>query len=403
MTSVFNIEKLPELLVHSTPSKPFTMPCIFGKEHGENFMSDWLSFCLDPDLNGIGYEPLNMLLKCAKSNKRIDKNIEYADFESVREVVLDKDSRIDLLIPVYEKKNPEKPKYYIAIENKILAKEGENQTKKYQEHIEKSSPETKGNNIYIFLHNDENQKLTSELFRSVLYKDLIDEFKKIPLNFVSDLRRAFLFNEFIIHVQEHIVNSGYELTQGNCDLISLAGSVIEEYSKDKNNELLERAYTECIKIKDIFYDSLYKAIRENFSNDEELIVRKSRSNIFIQVLKEDWDEFDIHYEIIAMSKKSIPHPDCRFLLMIHCEKSPDCRNRLKKWLDYDSIDSKKFEFNKSFGVYEHVFDTENAFSSPETVSEFIKTVVEELSKLVKDTKTNIDNFVAQERKKVSNK
>ena len=385
------LSELPKLMVFSAPSKSFTMPCIFGKEYGENFISDWLCFCLDPALNGIGYEPLKMLLKCA--GKEIDLDNEYADFESAREFVLEKDSRIDFLIPVYNKNTePEKPAYYIAIENKILAEEGKDQTGRYYEHISKMKTETQ-KNVYIFLHSKENQTPKSKAFIPVLYKNLIKELKQIPLDFVSDLRRAFLFQEFLIHAEEYLIEDSFKLTQGNCDLIKIASNIINAYNENKENELTKKAYDECIKIKNIFFDMLYKKVCEMYSENQELIIKKSRQNLYIQIFKEEWKKYQIHYEIIIEEQKSIPHPTCKFLLMIHCEDSPECRDKLKSHLSF--LGEGSDNFRKNFGVYEQRLDTLKVFDTPDSVSDFINTVTKELSALVEKSEATIDNFVAQ--------
>lgn len=397
------LKKLPSLLLSSAPDKPFTLPCVFGKEYGENFISDWLCFCLDPMANGIGYEPLNMLLKLA--GKEINPDEEYADFEHAREVVLNKDSRIDILIPVYRAESDlseesAKPKYYIAVENKIHADEGEDQTKRYYDYIQKLDKEKKEKNIYIFLHNKENQKPKCTEFKSVLYKDLISEFKQIPLPFVSDIRRAFLFQEFIIHIREYLIENSFQLTQSNCDLLCEAEDIINEYKQNKETEIIQKAYAECIKIKNVFFDMLYKKICEKYSQQPQFIIKKSRQGLYIQIFKEEWEKYNIHYELIINSHKSIPYPDCEFLLMIHCENSEKNDNASRKRRDLKeklSLKSETEKFNKPhFCVYEQLIDTEDAFSSPEKVSDFIEDVADQLDELINNTVENIDSFVSDE-------
>lgn len=39
--------------MEETSSKKFTMPRIFGKEYNENFISNWVSFIINPTLNNV--------------------------------------------------------------------------------------------------------------------------------------------------------------------------------------------------------------------------------------------------------------------------------------------------------------------------------------------------------------
>ena len=332
-------------------------------------------------------------MKCV--DKDINPDEEYADFESAREFVLEKDSRIDFLIPVYNKNlDSESPAYYIAIENKILAEEGEDQTCRYHEHIEKMNSSKLKENVYIFLNNKE-QSPKSEAFKSVSYENLIKELRQIPLDFVVDLRRAFLFQEFLIHTEEYLIKNSFKLTQSNCKLIEYAPEIINAYSEDKGNEVIKKAYDECIKIKNIFFDMLHKNICEKYSKVQSLIIKKSSQNLYIQIFKEEWKKYNIHYEIIIQGvktvQKSIPYNDCNFLLMIHCEGSDKLRDKLKEHLQIDK--SKNYIFAKNFGVYEEKIETSNAFSNPDSVRNFINDVIEKLSELVKKTEESIDKFV----------
>lgn len=396
------LSALPELLMKSSSDKPFTMPCIFGKQYGENFISDWLSFVLNPDLNGLGNKPLEILLELAKESKnKRQENIDlgglHADLSDAREFQLEKDARIDFLIPVFDMKNSmEIPEYYIAIENKIFADEGDSQTKKYYDYISQgkkcNKPES---NVYIFLCVKE-QKLTSEHFKCVTYDRFIERLKELPLNFINDIRRAFLFQEFIIHIQEYVVGSRHSsITDINFKLLEYAQDIIREYNKKEQIDAIDTAYGECIKARNVFFAELQKKIQSSL-NEDEWIVKTSSKNQYIQIYKNEWKKHSIHYEFIIEKQtsstwleKSIPYPDCNFLLMIHYEASAD-KEKLKSSLpcSISNIFGKK-----SFSVYEERIDTALSFKNSESINDLIIKADERLSKLIKKTESIIDDYV----------
>lgn len=374
--------------------KMFTMPCIFGKQINENFISDWLSFILNPELNGVGYLPLNAMIELARFTP-LSEN-EYADFDYIREKQLAKDARIDILIPVYLKNSKNNnPEYFIAIENKIFADEGEGQTKKYYDYLTNPKSDfykcnNSEKNIYIFLCVKEGMFPDCDKFKKVTYRSFIGKLQNIPLYFISDVRRAFLFQEFVIHVQEYILEPMQpEITENDCELLKHAKKIIKAYNN--NNDIITRAYNDCIRIKNILFSQIYKSIQSKYSNEEHWIIKKSMHNIFVQLYKKKWEEYQIHYEIIIEESKRIPFSGCCLLLMIHYENSQkEEREALAKKLPKST--SKKFE-KANFSVYEKEIDTKEAFDTPKKVAELIETISSELSELINATELTIDDFI----------
>jgi len=69
---------------------------IFNKRYDENYISDYLAFILDPYRNGIGTQPLNMILDYFTEE---DNSLSKEDnIEINREFTLSNNRRIDLLI-----------------------------------------------------------------------------------------------------------------------------------------------------------------------------------------------------------------------------------------------------------------------------------------------------------------
>src|SRR5690625_930458 len=120
-------KSLPE-----TKNKIKTIPSIFNKMYDENFISDFLSYILNPIENGVGFEPL---VKIIEEYNRKGVNIldnltlsEKNNIEIIREYSFVNGRRIDILIKIQDQ-------LIIAIENKIFASELENQTIDYADSI----------------------------------------------------------------------------------------------------------------------------------------------------------------------------------------------------------------------------------------------------------------------------
>lgn len=56
------IEKCKSVIDVTKEKGPHLLSDIFNKSGNENFMSDWLSFILNPEVNSIGMKPLQALI-----------------------------------------------------------------------------------------------------------------------------------------------------------------------------------------------------------------------------------------------------------------------------------------------------------------------------------------------------
>ena len=149
-----NIEKLIENLKKiDIKDSGITVLDILNKSHyDENFISDWLAFIFNPEINGIGNRPISSLmnsLDISKSNiqnedikrewsnniKELKDTINEQKFIGIeREKVIDDNKRIDMLIKYSNT--------WIVIENKINSKENGTQTKNYYNYIMKEKKKT---------------------------------------------------------------------------------------------------------------------------------------------------------------------------------------------------------------------------------------------------------------------
>lgn len=388
-----NYNELSKLL-NSTRKKPFTMPCIFGKEYAENFISDWLCYILDPELNGVGYEPLNTLLKLAGTSE-IDRDVEYVDLEKAREHTFDDGSRsrIDFLIPVFDRET-EELRYYIAIENKIHSTEGENQTEKYYKKVEKLTGKPNSKNIYIFLYVS-GQEAENRYFKNVRYENLIKGFKAIPVSFDDDPRRTFLFQEFITHIEEYILSDDLQLPDNSFELLKNGRKIKAAFGADKDNPILKKAYEECMNIKGHIYNMIYKQLSEKLSENGGWTVYKSKRNVYIQIFKESWEKHKIHYEIILEGEKNCLYDGCDLLLMIHYEgKDKQIVAAMKNSLGkFDDVQFSK----RNWAYYEEKIKTLGCFENNEMVKDFVNGLVDKTERLIEITAAKIDEIVAEKQ------
>lgn len=370
--------------MEETSSKKFTMPRIFGKEYNENFISNWVSFIINPTLNNIGYAPLNILVE--KKFKEGGKYYPDFDNSKIREFTLNKHSRIDFLIPVINREN-DKEEYYIAIENKIHSEEGIDQTHRYQQAID-LFPNNSEKNEYIYLCAS-GKSAKNEKFRTVTYKDFVKELEKIPLSFITDLRSAFFVQEFIIHTKEYICNVN-EISQNDCKLLKATEGKMKELQQSKN-QICQQAYSQCVNIRNKFFDKIYRKLCAIYDNTD-YIVHKSSHSLYIQIYKKKWNKHNLHYEIIIDNHKSIPFPDCELLLMFHHEESG--RN-IKEFAD--AIGQKDFYYTNTFkniAGYSQRLDTQNAFESPDAINRLIDEAVEKTTKIIKAYSPKANKYAA---------
>ena len=173
-------------------SPMYTLPEIFSREYHENFISDWLAYLLDPEKNGFGWEPLITLCN--------EWEIDISDAttaEIKREKVFGEEGRIDLYIEIRSDINL----LLIGIENKINAKEGDNQTEGYHERLIKIKKENEFKYLLpIYLAREENPNAKSVGFKNISYSKLKELFETIPFSLRREQRKSFYFYEFILYV-----------------------------------------------------------------------------------------------------------------------------------------------------------------------------------------------------------
>ena len=313
-------EEISALPADDFRERVYTMPYIFGKEYKENFISDWLAFVLNPQINGIGAEPVKALLRIAGYDDIPADELFFnmggeGSGRLCREYPLGENGRIDFLINVYSSAgDAENVLFRVAIENKIGAWEGAGQTEKYYSYIEgmKRAEDSIYENVYIFLTPNGTSPVCKG-FKPVSYGDFIPELKKIPIDFTSDFRKAFLVNEFILHM-EGIMESN-KLNDADFVLIKYA-------------ETLKKAEERYDRLLEIFYNELGGM---EFLSSDDWKTNYPNGKRYWQCYKEGWN--NIHYEIVpvAESSKYYLSADGEFRVELHVEgrNRRDIMSRLK--------------------------------------------------------------------------
>ena len=194
---------------HALPaSQPeiLTIPKIFNKSHNENFISDYLAYILNPKRNGIGNQPLNILMEL------ISPEIELRDFQKVeiiREYPLH-ERRIDILILIDDM-------IVIGLENKIFAFESQEQTVFYAQALDQFFQNRE--RLYAFL-TIEGKAAYSDKFRALSYQQLLTAFQAVQFP-AGDFKKRTLWEDFLMHMEIHLTMNSKKLDIPEPEKLSL--------------------------------------------------------------------------------------------------------------------------------------------------------------------------------------
>lgn len=306
-----------------------TIPNIFRKTYDENFLSDFLAYILNPKENGIGLEPLIKLIEdYSKQGVRILESLtlpEINSIEVIREYSFDDGKRIDIIIEI-------KDKMVIAIENKIYSKEYNNQTKGYANSIKKEFQ----NHEYILLFLTPLGNIPSSSdFSPISYKKLIEKLKEVEFDYRKDIRKKVIYDEFILHVEEYIMNRKSENVSDQTKLYLEYIDVIETLTKYYEND------------SNMVYEKFESIIRSSFDDSEyDINIKYDRSYDTIQ--KKSWKTkgLFIHYEFWISSKNILRKDKIGFMLEVEQKYRDEFLNLFDE--QYESL---KSEYEKRGILY----------------------------------------------------
>lgn len=294
---------------------------ILNKSHyDENFISDWLAFIFNPEINGMGNKPICSLinsLDISKSNvqnkdikigwsndiKEFKDTINEQKFIGIeREKVIDDNKRIDVLIKYSNT--------WIIIENKINSMENGTQTRNYYKYIMKKKKEAekeltsgKINVIFIYLKPNYNKSEPSdENFIPLTYSQLFMQICKINEH---DYNEKEMYKYKYLEELERMMKN--YMKEEEFDLNNIAIKTYINYSKEIAS--IKEQYSNNNKI---LVQKIVTEIENLFNKDNGYEINKKNNDTLIQIGRTTWKNGNkngyfngIHYEVNLIEKNNI--------------------------------------------------------------------------------------------------
>ncbi len=330
-----NIEKLIENLKKiDIKDSGITVLDILNKSHyDENFISDWLAFIFNPEINGMGNKPICSLinsLDISKSNvqnedikigwsndiKEFKDTVNEQKFIGIeREKVIDDNKRIDVLIKYSNT--------WIIIENKINSKENGTQTRNYYRYIMKKKKETekeltsgKINVIFIYLKPNYNKSEPSdENFIPLTYSQLFMQICKINEH---DYNEKEMYKYKYLEELERMMKN--YMKEEEFDLSNIAIKTYINYSKEIAS--IEEQYSNNNKI---LVQKIVTEIENLFNKDNRYEINKKNNDTLIQIGRITWKNENknglfngIHYEV-SLKNNILGFENVELSIALHIE------------------------------------------------------------------------------------
>ncbi|PBB06938.1 PD-(D/E)XK nuclease family protein [Salimicrobium humidisoli] len=265
---------------------------ILGKNfYDEDLISNYFSYILNPNSNGIGYLPLYNFLEMLNIPTH---TIEPDHLDIQREYLLPNNRRIDFLITLNKD-------HVIAIEHKVFSGEHRNQTIDYECELRKvyesvESETEKTEITYVFLSPYGKHPLNDN-FIPVSYAHLVKMLREIPVDFTRDVRKAVFFHEFISHLE------GYFLNNQKLELSKKSSLYMKHLNTIKD---LEHQFN--VDYHNIFHyikNTMKQYFEANVEGQWEFDFSEKRS--YHQIYKPSWKSrgLDIHFELKLDQEKLV--------------------------------------------------------------------------------------------------
>lgn len=198
------LNEIANILCVCSRNKNKSLPAIFGINNKEVYITQWITFFLDPYLNNGWYGMLNALLTFYHREVLNDKSFNDTIDGNVTvhpEYIFNDGRRIDILVST--------KKYLIAIENKLWSEEQIDQTKDYSKSLEQLLNEEnyKGKNLVCLYLKPKYNKSNAEekYFKNITYGQLYGELEKSEQPY--DERTKWLFEEFKTYIGEELMET----------------------------------------------------------------------------------------------------------------------------------------------------------------------------------------------------
>ena len=295
-----------------------TIARIFNKEGHENFISDWIAYLLDPSTFGTT-EPLNVLLSMAGYEESIGT---VENIEVLREHTFSDQRRIDFLIETDE--------CLIGIENKIWSDLGYKQLEDYEKSLNDISKGRKIIKVLLFPASNKGEGVQKTLVESatgfvpITYEQYADKLKDIRLNFIENLRSAFMLQDFITYVEEYLMGDSM-----NKDI----DFELVKFLYDRKNQLKALEDSKNI-LKEQFIGYIRTELEKKYMSNG-WVVKAPRSGNYYQIYRpENMWKYDVHFELL-LSDDEFPQKTVQVAL--HTTEVKSLRDRCKTLYDMEAV------------------------------------------------------------------
>ncbi|SDZ23441.1 PD-(D/E)XK nuclease superfamily protein [Tindallia californiensis] len=277
----------------------------------------------------IGHVPY---LFCSKkgchSIKDILESLTLAEKNNIkinREHTFSNGKRIDILINVRDT-------MIIAIENKVFSSESDKQTEVYEKSIYEEFPDHE----YLFLFLTPNGKLAqSENFKSISYKQLVNQLKQVEFDYRRDIRRKIIFDEFILHVEEYMMNKKSKSISDQTKLYLEYQDTIKKLSEYYKKDSLM-----------VFEE--FEGILKNFFGGDKRVFNIKQERGFHQVYKKTWNRTGlfIHHEFWISSEDILSRLDFEYMIEVEGKEKENFFSLFQK--EYEKMEGEYRERGISY-------------------------------------------------------
>jgi len=248
-----------------------------------------LAFLLNPDCTGSS-EPLSALLGLAS----ITESVDFSEISITREYTCPDQRRIDFLI--------ETSTHLIGIENKIWSGLQENQLRDYKKQLSAEEILNSKKLVLILLYPQRNNSLpvhsTDDLytFCPVTYEDLVAEFRKIRFNIFENLRATVLLEDFIVHMEEYIMQKPSE------NALNIEMWNFEANYHSELNRLQDALKNSRVQLNKYIADRMMDIVKTRPDCDQW---QQTTASTYYQLYKTSWANLQVHFELLKVNSEEM--------------------------------------------------------------------------------------------------
>jgi|HigsolmetaAR204D_1030405.scaffolds.fasta_scaffold11982_2 hypothetical protein len=368
--SLNHIKKYYSLLPDENREKNVTILDIFNKTFSEDYISDYLAYILNPQLNGIGFEPLKKLVEAADGEWQEEYETSADEVFVKREFTFNNGRRIDLLINVFDS-------LIVGIEHKVFTEEHGNQTIVYAEEIKKLFPHHQ--HVLIFLTHNKREALANNEFKAIGYEELILLLKSVQFDYLKNIKKSVLYQDFITHLEENFMKKNTLVLSEKTKLYLDNAKMIEDLRKS-----FEKDYEMILN----YILNMMKNHLEKYDGSEWFLnVNVDRG--FQQITKKDWNVkgLNIHFELSISKRNLILKPAVEFMIDIEAPGKTQAKRDFMEQLEKnysDAIESlvqrhhlKKYPRSRTFVSKEYELLTRENIDNQQLLQSNIEVILKE--------------------------